>query len=175
MDDEEAKWRFTENDTDDEPQELTDGALSWTASEYIAHEKQMMWYVSLFAISIVITALVYLINRDTLTSIVILTISICAAFFASRKPASRRYDLTARGLAIDDILHKFSDFKSFSVVEEGAINSIWLKPLNRYKPLLIIYFAPDDEAVIIDHLSAFLPHEQRELDAIDKLSRYIRF
>lgn len=175
MEDEQSPWSYNGADIPQQTAELTSEEISWQASEYIAHEKPASWYGALFGASLLITAIVYLLNKDTLTSVAIMTVSICASFFASRQPSSKQYKLSAKGLEIDGRLFKFADFRSFSIVEEGAIDSIWLKPLNKYKPAIIIYFSPDEEDKIATMISNFLPHEQRELDAIDRASRKLRF
>jgi hypothetical protein len=38
-----------------------------------------------------------------------------------------------------------------------------------------MYFSPEEEKKIIDVVANFLPHEQRELDAVDRFSKKIRF
>ena len=175
MEDEQTPWSYNGTDIPAENTPLSDETITWQASEYIAHEKPASWYGVLLGASLLITAVVYLLNRDILTSVAIMTVSLCAGFFASRQPSSKQYKLSPKGLEVDGKLFKFADFRSFSIVEEGAIDSIWLKPLNKYKPAIIIYFSPEEEDKIATMISNFLPHEQRELDAIDRASRRLRF
>lgn len=176
MDNEESNWTYTGGDAQLDSQNLEAiESVSWEASEYVAHEKPLSWYLILYGASVAITALVYLINRDILTAVAILTVTFCAGFFASRKPASKHYELSEKGLQIDSKLFQFSTFKSFSIVEDGALSSIWLKQLGKYQPNLVLYFSPEDEDKIVNVLSHFLPFEQRELDAIDRATRRLRF
>ena len=150
-------------------------AVEWSASEYVVHEKSANWYISLLVGSIVLVIVVFLVTQDYLASIVILLA--CSAFgvYAARKPATNRYIINERGIQVEDKFHPFLEFRSFSVVEEGAINSIWVKPLKRFTSIVVMYYSPEDEQKIIDTLANFLPHEERELDAIDRLSRRLRF
>jgi hypothetical protein len=178
MDDEQPTWNYNGDLSDSssiasstKPAET----VSWVASEYIAHDKDATWYLWLFAGSVVLSGILYLISRDVLSAVVVLLMSSMIAVMGSRKPAALQYELSSRGLKVGNQLHNFADFRSFSVVEEGAMNSIWLKPLARFKPMVVLYCAPDDEQKIIDTLSIYLPHEQRELDAIERASRRLRF
>lgn len=178
MDDDQSTWTYsgadgTQMEDFEEAPHLE--AVAWEASEYVAHEKPITWYFALYGASLLITAIVYLINRDVLTAITILTVTFCAGFFASRKPASKHYELSDKGLSIDGKRYTFATFKSFSVVEEGALDSIWLKPLGKYQPNVVLYFSPEDEEKIVTVLSNYLPFEQRELDAIDRATRRLRF
>ncbi len=175
MDDEQNQWQYTGGDSDFSRQSAQFKELSWSASEYVAHEKSASWYFMLLGGSLLITIIVYVLNRDIITSVAILTVSLSASFFASRKPASKTYALSEKGLRVDEKLYRYEEFKSFSLVEEGAIDSVWLKPLGRFAPLLVIYFEPKDEDEIIAILSMFLPHEKRELDPIDRMMKRLRF
>ena len=150
-------------------------AVEWTASEYIAHEKGAGWYGLLTAGGGLLVVFVYVVTRDILASIVILLSCAAIGVYAGRKPATKRYVLDEKGIQADEKFHLYSEFRSFSVVEEGAINSIWLKPLKRFAPIVVMYYSPEDEQKIVDVLANFLPNEERELDAIDRFSKRIRF
>jgi uncharacterized membrane protein YobD (UPF0266 family) len=150
-------------------------SVQWSASEYVAHEKSAGWYALLFAGSIAIVLIVFLVTRDVLASIVVLLSCVAISVYAGRKPGINNYIVDEKGVQIQDKFHPYSEFRSFSVVEEGAIDSVWLKPLKRFSPLVVMYFSPEDEQKIIDVLANFLPHEERELDAIDRFSKRMRF
>ncbi len=171
QDQQEESWEFTGSSEADVAME----PIQWTASEYISHEKDTMWYVSVSLASLVIAGIVYFVTKELIASITIVVVAFSAVFFAGRKPETKTYRITTNTVTIDDKKYSLSDFKSFSIVDEGAIDSIWFKPLARFKPMLIIYFAPQDEEKIAEALSNFLPYENRELDALDRLTRRMRF
>lgn len=150
-------------------------AITWSASEYISHEKSPMWYAYLASGATVLCAVVFLFTRDWIAVTVVAVTVLLLAIYSNRAPRTRSYVLDDKGLHIDNELHPFSKFRSFSIVEEGGISSIWLKPLKRISPVVVIYCAPDEEPNIVDALGNYLPHEQRELDQIDKISKQLRF
>ncbi len=150
-------------------------SVQWSASEYVEHEKDSRWYLALIGGGLALTALVFLITRDILATVVVFLAIISVAVFAGRKPETKQYSVDENGVKAGDKTFSYAQFRSFSVVEEGAIDSIWLKPLKRFAPAVIIYFSPEDEEKIIEVLSNFLPHEDRELDPIDKFSKRVRF
>ncbi len=177
MEENQPTWSYNGGESADSlsPTQSEADTVSWTASEFIAHDKDIMWYLWLFGGFALLTAAIYLISRDTITAGVIMLISVMIAVVGSQKPSAVQYSLSSQGLSVGSQQFKFSDFRSFSIVEEGALNSIWLKPLARFKPMVVLYFAPDDEDKIINTLSLYLPHEQRELDAVERASRRLRF
>jgi uncharacterized membrane protein YobD (UPF0266 family) len=137
--------------------------VSWTASEYVAHEKAAGWYAALFAGTFGLVAIIFLITRDILASLVILLACVAIAVYAAWKPGTNKYVINEKGIQIQEKFYAYSDLRSFSVVEEGAIDSIWVKPLKRFTPVVVMYFSPEDEQKIIDVLANFLPHEEHEL------------
>jgi len=144
--------------------------IQWSTAEFIEHEKNSSWYMMFGVATILIAALVFLVTKEILATLIIIFVAATAAFYASRPAQTRSYEINEDGVKIDKRQFKYDDFKSFSVVEEGPKDSIWLRPMKKFVPFTIIYFEPKDEEPIIMALSAFLPHEERELDSIDKLT-----
>jgi hypothetical protein len=169
-----AQWAFTGGEEPLMPADHV-GTISWSASEYISHEKSPGWFAGITSAATAVSALIFILTEESLASITILIVAFSAMFFAGRKPDVKQYELSDIGLKVDGKRHELDQFRSFSIVDEGAIDSIWLKPLGRFVPMLIIYFSPEDEERIIEALSSFLPHEQRELDPLDRLTRRLRF
>ncbi len=149
--------------------------VDWSASEYVEHEKGNMWFVQFGLVSIVVIAVVYFVTRDYISIIVLSVLAIGIGYFAGRKPETLNYRLDSQGIHIGTKLYPVSMFKSFAIVEEGAISSIALLPLKRFMPAITVYFAPEDEKKIVDALGAMLPQEERQQDRVDKLMHKIRF
>ncbi len=157
------------------PAAPTAGGISWTASEFVSHEKSAGWYGALALATVIMAALIYLITKDIISTTVVVIAALAFAVLAGRKPKQLQYQLSDTGISIGHKQHGYNAFKSFSVVPEGAFSSIVFRPLKRFAPLTTIYFAPDDEQKIIDLLSKHLPLEEHQLDAVDNMMRRIRF
>ena len=155
--------------------EVDKQTISWTASEYIVHEKSMGWHGILFGAAAVLAVAVFLISHDKLAVIVIVASAFAMSSYAKKKPSEKNYALNDTGITIDGQFYSYSEFRSFSVVEEGALDSIWLKRLNRLTPTIVMYFPPEDEEKIQTKLEMYLPFESRNLDLIDRFTKRIRF
>lgn len=149
--------------------------VSWTASEFIAHQKSVGWYLGLAGATVVLGGLVYLISRDRLSTAVIVIMAVLVGIAGSRQPRVMTYTLNNRGLTIGQKPYPFSEFKSFSIIDEGAFNSIMLMPLKRFMPPVNVYYDPQDENKIVDLFAGHLPLENRGHDPLDRLIRGIRF
>lgn len=149
--------------------------ISWTASEFIAYQKNKSWYVLAVAGVILVAGLIFFVTKDTISTIVTISLGVLFIVFASRKPRVLNYEISDKGIRIGDKLHLFRTMKSFAVIEEGTIRSIDILPMQRFMPAISMYYDPKDEDVIISSLGKFLPQENREQPLIDKLMHKIRF
>lgn len=163
-------------------QELTElatpnnpSAISWTASEYVAHDKTAGWYVLLAVAAAAIALLVFWVSRDAVSVGVVVVAALLLGVFASRPPRQLQYSLDQQGIKIAEKFYPYQEFRSFSVLPEGAFSSIVFMPLKRFGTATTIYFAPDDEDKILNLLADRLPFEQLRRDAVDSLMRRIRF
>lgn len=149
--------------------------VQWTASEFISHQKNGSWYAMLGGGFVIFSALIYIFTKDIMSIIFIGIVLILFLIIAGKKPQQRTYVLDSHGIAIDSKFYPYSDFKSFSIGNEGAIGSAVFMPLKRFMPELTVYFAPDDGLRIVDTLAAHLPNDQRNERSIDRFMSRLHF
>lgn len=175
-----AQWQFRQDDdglsgAEQPASTASHETVAWTASEYIAHEKSGSWYMLLSVTVIGFAAAVWLLTRELVSPVVIVVMGLAFGTFAARKPQVLTYELTNSALRVGERTYPYSLFKSFTIVEEGAIHSIMLMPLQRFMPPLSVYYDPADEEKIADALQSYLPYEDRRQDVVDRIMRKIRF
>jgi hypothetical protein len=149
--------------------------VEWTASEFVAHNKTTSWYGMLALAAVVLAAIIYFVTKDLVSAGIIVLVAVLLGVSAARKPRVLHYQVNGGGLAIGEKFYPYAEFKSFSVMQEGAFSSIMFLPLKRFMPPISIYYDPQDEERIIDVLSFYLPMENRSHDVIDSLVKRIRF
>ncbi|MEO7364518.1 MAG: hypothetical protein ABIV43_03355 [Candidatus Saccharimonadales bacterium] len=149
--------------------------ISWTASEFIAHDKDSNWYVMLGLSTVIVAGIIYLLTRDIIATGFVLFVASLFGVYAGRQPRQLPYQLSNHGLRIGSRHYELRQFRSFSVVPEGAFSSIVLMPLQRFSPMTTIYYAPQDEDRIIDVLAAELPFVEHKHDVIERFMHRIRF
>lgn len=174
MEDDEQGW-YNDTAFNNAQPNATLQPITWSASEFVSHQKTTLWYIGLGATSAVITLVVYAVTRNILSAIVVATAFMALGVLAARKPETKSFEISTSGVRVGAQGYPYSLFKSYSVVEDGAINCIWLRPLKRFMPTVAMYYSPDDEERIIMMLDNFLPQEDRQHDIVDRLSRRIRF
>lgn len=149
--------------------------INWTASEYVAHQKDGAWYAMAAGGGVLLAGAVFLFTRDVFSTVmVIFAVGIFIAA-AARAPRVLNYSLDNKGITIGGKFYPYEKFKAFSVINEGVFHSIALDPLERFMPSISVYFDPNDEQKITEVLGVHLPFEAREQTSVDKLMHKIRF
>ena len=172
-----SQWQFRDEESPENQSTAPrqHDPVEWTASEYIAHEKGLSWYVLLGLAIVAFAAVVYGVTGELISSIVIVVMGIAFGAFAARQPQELNYSLDNDALHVGGRSYGYGQFKSFTIVDEGPIHSIMLMPLQRFMPPLSVYYAPEDEDKIANALSSYLPYEDRKQDVVDRIMRKVRF
>ncbi|HEV7454161.1 MAG TPA: hypothetical protein VGO07_02785 [Candidatus Saccharimonadales bacterium] len=160
---------------EEEIKKAEEHAVTWTASEYIAHHKSPAWYGIVAAATVALAAATFLITRDKISAVTIIIVGILFCIAAARKPRVLTYKLDKDGLTMGQRFHPYGEFKSFSIMREGAFANVDLLPLKRFMPMTSVYFSPENEDNVVDTLSEHIPFEERSHAIIDRFMRNVRF
>lgn len=149
--------------------------ITWQASEYIHHEKQLLWFggLALGAILLVVVA-VFLVQSWSF-AVLVVVMAIAAGYLGMKPPRAVNYHLSLEGVVIDNKQFTYHDFRGFGVVHDGALYSVVLLPNKRFMPAVRMYFPQELGEGIVDLLGSVLPMESVEQDFMDKLMRKLRF
>ena len=153
----------------------SDGSITWTASEFVAHHKGLKWYLILAIITIVLDIGIWFVTKDKITTVVILLVVVLFAFAAARKPRELEYGLDAAGLSVGKRFLAYDDLRSYAVVKEGAFSSLVFIPFKRFSPWVKVYYDPADEPKILALVSSHVPMEDRAQDLTDRIMWRIKF
>lgn len=171
-------WQF-KYDREGQPVQETEippsATVNWTASEYVAHDKNISWFILVMLASVGVAGIIYLITRDRISPVVVIVLGGAFAAFGARKPQVLEYSINNTGVRIGQKQYPYGMFRTFSTIEEGAMRSILLMPLQRFNLPISVYYDPAEEQQIIEALATYLPHEERSISMIDNFMRKIRF
>jgi hypothetical protein len=158
-----------------EEQNYAPRGFSWEGPEYFEHDRDASWYGLLGLAILIIAAALYFLTKDYFAIGATIIAGIIAGVYAGRKPNQVSYELTNKGLQIGQKFYSYGVFKSFSLYREGQLSSVNFIPIKRIMPPIAAYFNPKDEQKIIDSIGDHLPYDKHKLDAIDRLTRSLRF
>ncbi len=149
--------------------------IEWTASEYIAHQKNFSWYLGLTVATIVVAGIIYLITKDKISTGFVLFAGIVVGVIAGRKPRLIAYRLDSSGLTVGQKYYPYGQFKSFAVMPQGPIAVVMLMPLKRLAPSVDMYVPPENAQAILELLTQHLPAETRQPGAAERFAHRVRF
>lgn len=157
------------------PDQNSSSQFSWVASEYIEHHHGLGWYAALTLVALGGAALSALVLKELLSGVLVLIMSVAVAVYANRKPQSLEYQVSDQGVKIGDKLMPFSEFKAFAVIPTNSLVTIELDPVKRFMPSLSIILdnTQVDQAEAI--LGRHLPHEDRQMELVDRLAHALKF
>jgi hypothetical protein len=151
-----------------------DSLLSWETSEYIEHDRNAMWYVAFVGITFLFAGASILLLHEWLGAVVLVLMAIAVLMFTRREPKTLQCSLQGNGINIGDRFYPYGSFRSFSLVSDGALQSLEFDPLKRFMPRLSVYIAPGAENKVLGVLASRLPQGDREQDAVDRLARKLK-
>ncbi|HSW85240.1 MAG TPA: hypothetical protein VLF79_01325 [Candidatus Saccharimonadales bacterium] len=163
------------DDAQPEPEEQNTKDITWTASEFVAHDKSAGWYGLLALTTIVLAVAIYLLFHDVISVAVVVFAGLLFGFYAGHQPRQLNYSLNSRGLNIGEKHYNFDHFRWFSIVQEGAFSGVLFMPHKRFAPTITVYYPPEEEDQIMAILTSRLPVENHKADAVDSLMKHIRF
>ena len=147
--------------------------VEWDAEEYIVQEHNTLWFILLAIITVVLCGLSIWLGNWTFLAVVIVSVAaILVRIFMP--PRKIHYSMSDVDLLEDKTLHKFSDFKSFAILKEGAHYSAILIPKKRLALQVKVYFPEKNGEAIVDMLGAKLPMTEPKLDFLDKIVKFLR-
>jgi hypothetical protein len=171
-------WKYSAETNVDPSQDKVDNSftdINWSASEFIAHDKNISWYIILSLITLFFAAIVYLLTHDKISTAVIVFAGGITGFYAARKPRLLNYKIDTTGLTIQSKVFSYDSFKSFAIAEDSAIPNVILIPLKRFMPTLSVYLDPSSEEAVLKVLSKRIPQDVHHQALIERFMQRVRF
>lgn len=157
----------------DEPLELTDEPVTWSALEYIHQEKNAAWFAIFGVITVALLGVTIFFQQWSFAVLIVVIVAVIIVS-SKRPPRELAYGLSDEGLSIDGKMHPFEGFKAFGVIRDGEEYSVMLIPTQRFQPGVTVYFPEEAGEDIVDMLGSRLPMKELHLDAVDRVVRLLR-
>jgi hypothetical protein len=163
------------NESDNKEASNKQENVSWTALEFIEHDRGSGWYVMLIAGAIILAVVIYFITKDYFAAAATVTVGFIAAVYAGHKPKELEYEIADNHIRVGERTYGYGMFKSFSVAHEGEHTSIVLEPVKRFVPPMTLYFPPEDEPHVTNAIGNHLPMQEHQPNITERLAHRFRF
>lgn len=150
-------------------------SVTWQAAEYGAGVRSNTWYVFIVFGAALLSAVVYFLNKDVITAVLVLVALVGLAFATGKKPRQQEYVIDNAGIRVGNKSYYYHDFHSFSVSEDAQASSIILTPLKRFMPAVNVYVPIEYEDRVVAVIGDILPMEHYKPDFVEKLTDRLHF
>ncbi|MEA2112951.1 MAG: hypothetical protein U9P50_03205 [Patescibacteria group bacterium] len=140
--------------------------LSWQALEYEYKDKSADWFWVVWIISLSIAITAYLFN-NILFGIFIIISAFSLSIYASRRPSLLNFELSEKGISINEKLIPFNSLRSFWIEDDLKII---LQAKRKSTPYIII---PLDKSLDTNKIKEYLLEKLEEEEHHETLSQKI--
>jgi len=149
-------------------------SLKWQAPEYHSYERSVDWFwaVGIITLCIVILSFVY---NNSLFGILILLSAIILVYFVKREPEMVTYEITQRGVLINDEFHPYQTLESFWLELQMGEPKLILKSKKTLQQLIMIPIEKNNPDEIHGLLSDYLTEAILTEPASHKVMEYLGF
>ncbi len=148
--------------------------LQWSALEYAPRERGPYWFLPPSAVALAFVIFGILIQSWFFTAFVILALFVIL-LYARRAPREYRFAVAKEGVYIGNTLHRFSELKSFWIIETVQPPELSLETTRRLHPYLHLPLGDLHPNKIKSVLSGLLPEQEHKEFFTDQIARSIGF
>lgn len=148
--------------------------LSWQAPEFRHYPKNLGWYITFWAIAILIIGY-QTINADYFGAISILLIAGFATYLIKQHPQIVDVTFNEKGLYLDDLHIPYRNMKHFWIVDTETHKTINIQTTAYLNGFLVVELEDQNPSQIRETLIQFIPeHESVEPTMIQKISHRLK-
>lgn len=147
--------------------------IKWEAQEYIQREKNIGWYVGLVLIGAVAAFAAFWFKFWSFGVLIVVSV-LALIVYSVRPPRVLKYKINSKGLSEGQKTYLFSDYRAFSVRQDGENYAIIMIPQKRFGMKAMVYFPKEKGEQIVDVLGGRLPMEETKLDFLDRVVAFLR-
>ncbi len=149
--------------------------ISWQAPEFKAYEKNTGWYVTLFAVGILVIGF-FVIQKDLFAAITMAIITGCVFFFSKQRPEIIDISLSTKGVHYGNLHFPYKQLKSFWIVNTENHKTLNIITTTYVNNLLILELEDQNTDEIREFLYKFLPeHEESKETFAQRLMHHLKF
>jgi hypothetical protein len=154
---------------------MRDYKIAWQSPEYEYVEKSSDWFWAMGIISVGI-AVTSIVLGNILFAVLIIVGACSLAIYAIRKPEFVYYEVSQRGVVVNDKLYPYSSLDSFWV-EHGTIQpKLFITSKKLFMPQIVINIGSDvDTDDLRDYLLDYVDEEEQRESLSTIIMEYLGF
>jgi hypothetical protein len=149
--------------------------LSWQAPEFRHYEKNIGWYVTLFAIAILIIGY-ELFQQDFFGALTIGILTFFVLLFGRQRPQVVTIELTAKAVKIEDFYIPYKSIRHFWIVNNSSHKTLNIETTAYLNRFFLLELEDQDPEAVRELLLQVLPeHSSTEETFSQRLRHRLKF
>lgn len=149
--------------------------ISWQAHEFRHYEKNLGWYMALFAIGAMLVGF-FIIQKDIFAAISLGIITLLIFFFSKHQPELITIELTEKGVKFGKLSVPHKQIKHFWIVNNNNHKTLNLHTTALLNNILVVQLADRNPEEIRNFLVRFVPeHPETEETFAQKIMHTFKF
>lgn len=148
--------------------------ISWDAPEHIHTEKNNDWYWAVGIITLTAAALAFIFG-NIIFGILIIVSAFALTIHAAQTPRIFHYQITDRGIMVNDVLYPFLGLDSFWIDAHITPSKILIKSHKTFMPYIVIFIEEVDPEKVRDILLNYISETEHQEPLTQKIIERLGF
>jgi len=148
--------------------------ISWTAREFVYHEKSKGWFVGLGILSFAFFIVALLMENYLFAFIIIITAGLIA-MMAAKKPKNIKIAISNKGIYINDDHQSYEKISSFWIFEEDEDKKLSLANKTWPKIPRLVMLESQDPQTVREILKEFIEEREHNETTADIIAKKVQF
>lgn len=143
--------------------------FSWSAPEYIRHDKSNRWYLTAGIIALLTSALALFLGNWTMALAVLALAAVYWYLDTYHPPKVTKIELSEMGVRVGHMFFPYSQIQSFWIIYDHGIKTLNFKALNHWFGDVVIQLGDIDPVEIRNFLIAQLPEWEGKREPVSEM------
>lgn len=154
----------------------TEKTISWEAHEFRHYPKNIGWYVTLIAITILIMGFFAIVQSDIFAAVCLGIIGMLVIFFSRQAPKLTTIEIDNKGIKFGDLFYPYKQLQYFWIVNNDNHKTINFHTSAFINNTVILELADQDPEKIRQHLLVHLiEHTETEETGPQRMMHRFKF
>lgn len=137
--------------------------ISWQAPEFKHYEKNLGWYTTLFAVTVLVVGF-FVLQSDYFAAVIMLIVAVVTFYFARQHPRMMDIEINHNHIKYGPITFHYKHIKYFWIVNNDNHKTLNLETTTYLNNLIILQLEETDPEMVRIFLLQYLPEHPESVE-----------
>ena len=152
------------------------GGISWQAPEFKYYPKNLGWYITVFAVTVLVSGFFVIVESDIFAATSLGLVGLLILLFARHQPKQVKITIDERGVQFDKLFYPYKQIRHFWIVNNPRHRTINFQTSALFNNIVILELEQQNPETVRQLLIKHVPeHEATEETAVQKIIHRFKF